>query len=258
MPNQKTKLNYFQQIWRDFLYSFKGIDKRFFTVVLLDLLLISMLYLGIEFLWKIIAKKLNYIPPMPIFDPNITPASELRSFYDTVTGINREITLYIIIFSLVMLLIWTFVKNLQWGLVLKKRFKFRLYLKAICLNLIWHLSWILIFILNFLLFKNSISKAVSILLLLIYLHLSYIKYMQIAKTEKIFSSIIRTLKTGILRVYMFLIPYLLMAIVLLLISQMYYLYKYLPENIQIVAFLLIIIIWVAWSRAYTARIIEKI
>jgi len=255
--SRQGKVAYFQQIWKDFTSSFE-LDKRFFFVVLLDILLIALIYFGIIFLWKLVVKKLNYIPPMPIFNPQITSEAELQTFYSTIVGVRGGVILYIIAFLLLVLLAWTFIKSLQWRIILKKKSSIRFCMKSIALNIIWQLAWILIFIGNFLLLNAEISKYTGIILLIVYLHLSYIKYIQIAKTEKIFSSISATLKLGFLRFYKFIIPYLIMAFVLLLVLQLYYIYKYLPENIQIAIFGLIIVVWMEWGRIYATKFINRI
>ncbi len=248
--------SYFQQSWHAFISSFKELDKRFFFVVLLDILLIALIYLGIIGLWKFIVKKLNYIPPMPIFNPQITPESELRAFYEEVIGIRAEIILYLIAFAIVIFLVWALIKSLQWKIVVSKKSNFMFYLKSLGLNAIWQLLWILIFAANFLLLNPRLTKFIGIILVIIYLHLSYIKYMQMAKTEKIFSSIRATLNLGILRAYRFVIPHLLMAIVLFLLLQLYWIYRYLPDKAEIVIFLLIIIVWIGWTRFYIYKIVE--
>lgn len=255
---KKTKVSYFNHIWKAFIASFKELDKRFFLIVLLDILLFLLIYFGIIGLWKLVVKKLNYIPPMPIFNPQITSEAELQAFYSTIVGVRGGIILYIIAFLFLVLLAWTFIKSLQWKIILNKKSSTRFYMRSIALNIMWQLAWSLVFIVNFLLLNPNIAKIFGIVLLVIYLHLSYNKYLQIAKSDRIFSSVLATLKTGILRFYIFLIPYLLMAIVLLAVLQLYYAYRYLPENTQIIVFLLIIIVWMGWSRFYVIKTFEKI
>ncbi|MBI2545789.1 hypothetical protein HYV81_01275 [Candidatus Woesearchaeota archaeon] len=247
---------YLKQTWQDFIASFKELDKRFIAILLLDIALYAALALGVMAFWEIIKKRLNYIPPMPIFNPEITPVSELDAFYGIVTGIRLEIAVYLLVFLIIAFFIWTFVKGLQWSISLRKKYDVQQYMRHVLVNGLWQLCWLVTaIILLFVLMQNAL-KFLGLILLAVYLHMGYIKYAQTVKTEKVFASLKETLRVGLGRLHLFVLPYLAMSLVLLLLSQLYYAYQYLPDAGEIAVFLLLVIVWMAWTRLYVAKVLK--
>ena len=254
----KQKNSYFQGIAKDFTASLKELDKRSLAVFLLDTAFFSVFLLSLSFLNQLVIKKLKYIPPMPILDPTITPVSELQLFNTTVTSVRLSIVLYVLAFFLAFLVAWIFLKSLEWSIILKKKHAIRFYLKSFLLHFLWLLGCSIVLLIMLFLFKPNVVKTLALIIGILYLHLSYIKYIQITLTEAIKKAVLSTFSIGILRSYLFLIPYAVIAIVLLAVSQLYYLYKDLPGIIPVIIFGLIIIAWLAWARLYVARVVEKI
>ncbi|TKJ17699.1 hypothetical protein CEE44_04165 [Candidatus Woesearchaeota archaeon B3_Woes] len=163
----------------------------------------------------------------------------------------------IAIVALVTFIAMCIFKGLIWFRIANKKFNFNYSKKFILLNLLWFLIWITPAILLFFVLKKEIIAYLLVIITILLLHFTNLLYISFTKNPKL-SSIKKAFKIGIKKIHLFILPYLIAIIIFLVISQLYWLYNFMPGNTSTIITVLILIIYLAWFRIYLYNVVKDI
>jgi len=188
-----------------------------------------------------------------------------------------KIIIGFVVTLLLVFLLWCLFKGLIYNYILKKRFTLSYYLKFIVLNLIWSVFWIILFFIpvsyaykmleqsvtagSFTAQTYAIPLSVPILLALmviIMIHLTTVLYISFTKNPRIFSSIKKTFFLGIGKFHKFIVPYIFVAVILILLSFINLIFAIFPETAEMILSSIFLLVFIAWFRFYLIRVIDKL
>lgn len=259
-----------------FKKSFKLDKKRFFSVMVLDLLFILVSYIAL-FLWSSwvssSALKISGLDLTMLSEDAVNELAALKSFYYG----TLVCSLLLIIF---LFLAWSFFQGFIWNTILKKKFNLNYFKKFLLLNLACiPLSIILLFIAVtcfwffksvFLFFSTTgvntglvmfiLLVLFTFILLPIMLYLAcvvWILYFYFTKKNNILYSFKNTFDIGIKKIKLLYVPCLIMSLVFVLLSLITIPLNLLPEWLNSLFSLIFLIIYAAWMRFYITTVIAK-
>lgn len=241
-------MNHLKNNIKTYISSFK--NKSILLILVLNTSFI-VITAGIIQLIKIISNpwidKINQINPQDIIFQTETELQQI-----TTTLRSFAIFSIIVALSFIILLIinWSFFQGLIYKILLKKRFNLKYLKKFLLLNLIWFIPWLLLFYVIISAAKLDYLIISSSILTLLFLHFSFILYTLSAESNKL--QIKKSLKLGITKLHYFIIPYILITITFIIISQLNLL------NINIFIISLVYLLFFSWLQNYTKEITEKI
>jgi len=259
-----------------FKKSFNIDKKRFFSVMLLDLLFILVSYIAL-FLWSswIIssASRISGLELEMLTENALEQLAALKSFYYGILACS----LLLIVF---LFFAWSFFQGLIWSTILKKRFSLGYFRKFLLLNIACIPLSIVIFftaVLCFWFFKSAflffsaasanpylVMLALLVLfafiLLPIMLYLAcvvWILYFYFTKKNKILNSFKNAFDVGLKKIHLLYVPCLIMSIVFVLLSVITIPLNLLPAGLELLFLLIFLVIYTAWTRFYITAFVTK-
>jgi hypothetical protein len=239
---------YFAHSFREFIESFKNLDKRFFRIALFDaLFLISVLVVVIAFSSFIGTAKQGFLPD--------------------ISGDVSMIAVYALSGALVMLAIWaafTFLgisacqalfKGLIWTTVMSKKFTKRYFWKMFGLNLVWFLLWMIPSLIIYYGLNPDYKSVIQPLYFLVIFHFTTLLYIIFTRKNAIKRSIKLALSIGTRKIKYFILPYIFAAIIYVVLGQ---LYNYVDPGAKLgmVTAVVVTLFLIAWLRLYIYSIVE--
>jgi len=259
-----------------FKKSFKLDKKRFFLVMVFDLLFILVSYIAL-FLWSIwvssSASRISGLELEMLTENALEELAALKSFYYG----TLVCSLLLIIF---LFLAWSFFQGFIWNTILKKKFNLDYFKKFLLLNLTCIPLSIIIFFIAvicfgffksvFLFFSTTglnTSLVMFILLILftfillpvmLYLvNFIWILYFYFTKKNKILDSFKNTFDVGVKKIHLLYIPCLIMSLVFVLLAVITIPFNIFPAWLSSLFSLIFLIIYAAWMRFYIADFVTK-
>lgn len=173
---------------------------------------------------------------------------QLRGIVSTLRGFYLFVVFAIILFILFLILNWSFFQGMIWNILLKKKLNFRYFWKFSLLNVIWFLCWVIIAAAILFGGRTEYFIISFFVLMFLFLHFSFILCVLFTKENK-FGQIKKALKLGVLRIHYFILPYIVILITFLIISQL---------NLLKVGYIfmgLIYLVFFSWMQKYIADVI---
>ena len=231
-----------------YIESFKNIN--IFLVVLLNALFV-LLAMGAARLVGLFSEgwmqKLNNLDL-----ENVALQSEvqLKSLVATLRGFYLFVIFAFILFILFFIVNWSFFQGWIWNILLKKKLSFRYFWKFSLLNAIWFLLWAVISSLILFGGKTESFMILFSILILLFLHFSFILCVLFTKDNKI-RQIKKAMKMGILKIHHFILPYIVILATLFIVSQLSLL-----NTAYLMAF--VYLIFFSWMQKYLANVILEV
>jgi len=254
-----------------FLKSFKELDKRIFIVMGAELALIISVFLifvlstlflktsidklGIsENVMEEIKENMddrdfaNNFLQTKMRDPNFP--QKLKSFL-------AKLLSNVLILIIAIIVVISFFKSLIWSKVAKIKFKKSFFTKFLGLFLSWNIPWILLFIIIALSFKEKAMKYFITAEFLFFIYFSLIIYPLFVKENRIFSTIKKTFKIGLINLYKFILPIILIWLMFQLGFTIIILLSKIPTLVRI--FLIVYaLFYISWIKFYMLKVVEKV
>jgi len=259
-----------------FKKSFKLDKKRFFLVMVFDLLFILVSYIAL-FLWSIwvssSASRISGLELEMLTENALEELAALKSFYYG----TLVCSLLLIIF---LFLAWSFFQGFIWNTILKKKFNLDYFKKFLLLNLTCIPLSIIIFFIAvicfgffksvFLFFSTTgvntglvmfiLLVLFTFILLPIMLYLVnfiWILYFYFTKKNKILDSFKNTFDVGVKKIHLLYIPCLIMSLVFVLLAVITIPFNIFPAWLSSLFSLIFLVIYAVWMRFYIAAVILK-
>ena len=235
-----------------FVSSMKKINISIILILVLDALFYFLSgYLIIFWLQRIQAKMAAFNLPTDVVSLGYARAQQLvgeeKSFY------------YLIIFSVILVLIAviflaSILKGIIWAKTTNTKISFALISKFLGLNLIWMSFWFLVvFLISWLVQPASapIFMVIAIILGIYFTNTLYTLFMK----EQSFKSILSAVKLNIVKIHLFLLPYLIIILLSFIILRLSNLLKF---SYSTVLLGLIILVYTSIVRYYISTLVLKI
>jgi len=266
-------MEYLKNQWKILLESFKDFDTRTIFIILYDLAFFLIAGLAFFIFIKPFEKlglRLNVLD----LNDALTSKESATSILSELKSIIFTALFIVILISLIIFVIMAVFKVLIWFTVTKTKFKAKDILKFVGVRIIWLLIGIAILIVSMPLIITigvfSNMKLVvpmvffTVILLLAWLYVTNIKnlmYIYFTKTKS-FNCIKKAFKLGTKKVHLFISPYFVVIIISIIASQLLNLIflplSFIPETIQGIISLIILLLYAAWSRIYIFHIFKSI
>jgi len=237
--------------------SFKDFDKRIIFIVLYDLIFYSVFFICFLIFGKFLQKKAVILSTLPMEKLMELPESELNTILTQLQGFILTLVIGFLLIALIIFIAMCVFKLLIWLKTAKKEFKLAYLKKFILLNILWFLLWLIPIIIIFLFIKRELIAPLLLIIFILAVYFTNILYILFTEKRDI-STIKNTFKLGFKKIYLFIIPYIIITILLLVTFQLYWLYKFTPQNIQSIITLIIILIYAAWARIYLYNVVSSI
>lgn len=232
--------------------TFKKINLNIILIVILDALFYSLSgYLTVAWFQRILASIESFNVPSDILALGPERAqqfvSEIRKFY------------YLQVFSFILLVVAiiflaSIIKGIIWAKTTKTKITLELISRFLGLNLVWMGFWAgLIFLISNIVERTS-SLLFIIATIILALYFTNILYTIFMKKQK-FGSIIDSIKLGIVKIHLFLLPYALIFLIffILAILSRFLKFKYADALLGLIA-----LIYFAVVRYYVSEIVLEI
>ena len=277
------KTNYLKNKWKELLDSFKEFDKRVIFIVFYDIIFFSIVLLCFLVYGKIMGKlsaALNLVDTNQLMS---LPQNELSSLLASLKGFLVYLIAGFVVVLLIILVAMCFFQGLIWFKIARK--KFDCFKKFVVVNLVWFLIWLILIVFLVLVLKKEALAPVMLAIILSIVHFTNILYVKFSQ-EHSFDVIKKSLVIGLASFYLipylifgliftskpkldfvknsiktwlsFLIYYIIIAVVILAVSLALSIFLFLPENIQGVIGMIIILIYLAWARIYLYNVVKNI
>ena len=247
----KNKINFLDWNNKILISSIKKIDWSIILIIVLDSLFYILSGYSILFWFQRINAKMSaFNLPNNIASLGYEQAQQLlgqeKSFY------------YLIIFSFIILLIAiiflvSILKGIIWARTTKTKLTFNLISKFLALNLVWMGLWFIIFFLISYLVQPEAVGTFMIAALVISLYFTNTLYTMFMKNQNI-KSIRDALKLNIMKIHLFLLPYIIIFLLLFIILK---LSSILVFNYSDFVFAIMVVVYAAFVRYYVSTLASE-
>ncbi len=241
-------MNYLKNNLKTYVNSFK--NKNIVIILALNILFVTITTILVKLTKTISAPWIKVLEKADL-DLALQSEAKMQELANSLRGFVLFVILTTIIFILLIIINWSFFQGVIYNILLKKKFNMKYLGKFLLLNIIWFIPWtILLFIII------AGSKANYLLIsfyttILIFIHFSSILYILFTKNSKL-KEIKNALKIGILKIHHFILPYIIITITFIILSQLNLL------NINILAIGLVYLLFFSWIQNYLKEITTEI
>lgn len=239
-------MDYLKNTLKTYANSFK--NKKIPLVLAINILFVLIASALIK-LTKIISQsQIDKINSIDLSDIISQTEAQLQATISTLRGFALFAMLTAVLFLLLLIISWTLCQGIIYTALLKKKFSLRHFEKFLILNLIWIIPWLILIFMILFVGKTENFIAPILILALLFLHFSLILYTLFAKNNKL-GQIKQALKLGITKIHHFIMPYLIIIITFIILSQL----NLLNINYLIIAF--VYLLFFSWLQNYTKEVI---
>ncbi len=248
---KQAKENFFDWNYNILLNAIKKIDLNIIFIVILDAVfyLLSS-FLALFWLQRVQSQMASFALPQDIMSLGAEGAkqlaNEIRTFY------------FLIILSLILLLIAiiflaSILKGIIWAKTIKTKLTFNLISRFLILNLIWMGFWFALMFLIFIFVQPQMILIFTLIALALGLYFTNTVYTIFMKKQSL-KSILDAVKTNILNIRLFLLPYTLIFLLFYLIVKVssFAIFKY-----SGIVFSVILLFYIAIVRFYASDLVEE-
>ena len=255
---KKTKKSNFLE-WNNhvFISSIKKINFLILLIIVLD----AFFYFSISSIFfygriRLLEKEASISLPNLSATSSITDEQlkQLNDAADATKSFKNLLIFSILMFLIIVVFLASIIKGIIWAITTKAKITFSLISKFLALNLIWmSICFGIIFMIsNFIQIELAPIFMLAALTLLIYLtNTLYTLFMKHQKLKSIFSA----LKLNVLKIHLFLLPYLVVALLFLILFWIGSFFKF---NYAVIAHSLILITYIAFVRYYVSTLVFEI
>ena len=248
-------MKYIKNQYKILIKSLKEFDIKIIFIVLFDLLFYSLSLLSLFLFSKFIQNKTIEISKLPLDRLIELPQEQLKTILSELKGFLFIFILVTILLFIVIFLLACIFKSLIWLKITEKKLNKTFLKKFIITKLIWNLIWLIPIVLLFLLLKKSLIAPFLVIMALLIIHFTNILYI---KFNNKLRSIKEVFKLGTKKIHLFILPYIVIILGFLIVIQLYWIYRFLPESLQGVISAIILLIYIAFSRIYLYNVVKEI
>jgi len=239
-------MNYLKNTLKTYANSFK--NKKILLVLAINILFILITTILIK-LTKIISQsQLQKINEIDLSNIVSQTEAQLQATVSTLRGFALFAVLTAILFLLLLIINWSLCQGIIYNVLLKKKFSLKYLNKFLLLNIIWFIPWLIIIFI--VLFGGKIESFMipTLIFLFLFLHFSLILYTLFTKNNKL-SQIKKSLKLGITKFHYFIIPYIIITITFIILSQLNLF------NLNFIVIALVYLLFFSWLQNYTKEVV---
>jgi hypothetical protein len=255
-----------------FVRSFSVDKRRFLVSVLSDIIYFGIIFIGWVYLLSIIGPKFPMVLSAPaVLSEQQVMASEgmqeseaeaLYGYIDEIIAAWKTIVTYTIIALVVFILINSAFKTFSWSRLIGKSFSFPLFLRAIAMNILIFALFIGIFkyiIMPFVQYNQAgLMLAIFFIVSFIFLLVLNVLRIMLVREGKIFRSLAKSYKIIVLRFYVFIIPMLLMLLMLLPVSILAGIFRFIPFGLGVALTFILLVLYLNWCKHYFHSIVDRL
>jgi hypothetical protein len=251
--------NYFSRTILTFFNSFKKIRWDLLLVALYDLLLMVVVFaVGKELFLRLFSDTQNIFA--------LKQAASLTAESILKVGIAMEnfysgIILTTAIAAMLCIFFYSIFKSLAWARVAKTKLSWKYLSRFFVMSIVWFALWTLLCVISYFILIQKAQIAVYLIVTLLLLYLTPIMNIHFLKTQKIFTSMAKAFHTGIGNIHKLILPYALFfltGLVIYYVSGKVLIRIGVPSYISGGLFLVILLLYLAWSRIYLIDVIREI
>jgi len=250
-------MKYLKKTKETLIESFKELDTRIINILLFDLIFYLITFLSLIKFGKQTQNKYLELNLLPMDQIGTLPQGELANVSTQLQGFIFSLIIGFILIGVLIFISTVIFKGLIWLQTTKTKPKLNFFPKFALLNIVWLITCILPIIILAFVLKREIMAPIIAVLAILALHFTNIIYILFTKENKL-NVIKKALKIGTKKIHHYIIPYIIIAIVFFLIFQLYWIYKFIPENIQNIISALILLTHLAWARIYLTKITKQL
>jgi len=240
--------NYLKDSIKTYVESFK--NKNILIVAALNVLFFLTTAIIVEIVKAISKQQMIKVNSLDISNLTLQSESQLQAIAGTLKGFAIFAVLTALLFVVLLIINWSFFQGMIYHILSKRKFSLKYFEKFLLLNLIWFIPWIAIFFIILFGVKAGYLVAAFYFLIGLFLHSSFVLYTLFVKGRKLKKMV--HLKISIVKIYHFIIPYTLITITFMIISQLNLLN---PHYTIIIG---VYLLFFSWLQSYTKDIIIKI
>lgn len=165
-----------------------------------------------------------------------------------------------VVFLLLMLFSFSFFKGLIWSKIQNKRYTSKSFLKLCAANLIISLFFVgLLFIVVYLIDPSNQMLFVLLFAVPFTIYLSHLAnaVVSFSAAEKVKDIILNFLKIAFARIYLFIIPYVILLFILVVLIKIMITINFLPPKIYYLIYLLLFVCYSCWAKQYLWVVIQS-
>ncbi len=159
-----------------------------------------------------------------------------------------------LIMAAILLITFVISRSAVWLLSRKKKITIKEFAKFSLISLCWYLIVLIPSAALFIILKQGTNLAFLAVIILLLMHYSISLHLSLTKVQK-FRQIIMSIKTGTKKIHLFLLSYLVFAIALFMIHQVWWIYRYAITDYTIPR-LILTSAAMCWARYVMLRIIR--
>jgi len=152
--------------------------------------------------------------------------------------------------------VWCLTQLLGYARLARAKFTRRAYLKFMAANLGWLVIVIIPAFILMTLFRSGYLALLGLLVMAFALHLTNIFYLKLAKSLEFKKSLKKAFQLGAKKLHKFLLPYLVIIILYLAVSQLYWIYRYAPGQLVGAISIVISFVSLGWAKTYVASLVK--
>ncbi len=252
---RKMKQNYFQKTIKQYLDSFTKI-KLLGNVFVFDLLFVIFVFLGVYAAYFIVKKPMVRIGAADLGNVAERSIAEIQMISSAYRDFFISAGIGLIVFFLFLIIGYSLFEGMAWCKILKKRFNLKYFGKFTLLNLIWFLSFIVLFFIFLIGLKQNVIPIILAILAFTFVYFTFILSVLFTQKNR-FNQIKEALKKGFLRIPYFLLPLMLIFITSFLVSKINLIYK----NLQVFAVIFNLVLFLlvfSWVKIYISDVIAQV
>jgi hypothetical protein len=260
------------QILKD---SFMKIDKKFFYVVLLELLLLSLIFAG-SLVWN--RKIVSISQDIEELQNQLNAIGGLSSVYgvqmrdDTAVEIFTRVIFSSVIFALFALIAWTLIKNRIYNIATKTKFSKSTYWRFLVMTIVWGIvSFLLFGVVQYFTYMafgrymdTSFASRVAAVFILSFVFLILFwftlnLFTRLVTKGKMIVSIKSLFRPGLTGFADFLVPLACALVAFAVVNLLMYLFMMLKMNtLFVILSTILLMMYLTWLRFYYTRVITEL
>ncbi len=249
----KRMMNYLREAGRNFINTFKALDRTIFLVVVYNLVFYLLLLAAYMKYISLIATTAEPLLKWGVGDFASVSKETAQSYMATIDMFYINMALYAVLFLVLVLAVYALTNLLVWGAItstdLRKQ-KLNFFLRYSALNLVWCSAWALLFAVVVWSVKKEAIAYWLLAIALLYGHLTAALYISYFRKKRVGKSIRSAFDIGLANIHRFIVPYLLAAAVFIALNLVVFPFQNLYLTHLTTVNFIIFLFYFAWLRIY--------
>lgn len=257
----KKPLNYLREAGRNFIGSFRTLDRGIFLIVVYRMVFYISVIVAFTKYQSVMIKSIEPISAFGVSDFANLSESTMISVSSALKSVYFSLFLYAALFGIAILLVYSITNFLIWAAITSTKInksRIRFMLRFIGLNYIWAIAWAVLFVLIAVSIRREVVGYWGIALILLYSHFTALLCISYFMKKRIGKSIKSAFSTGFGKIQHFVVPYVLAAAVFMVINLVFMpLQRHYATYLNIVNIILFLF-YFAWLRIYIYSFAKKL